>query len=133
VNDARLVAGPVERNRLLEMAGLASFYPEGDLATDDLAPFQQVIDRPLASHDPFPGFLVDRHWNLVEGNRAATVFFGGDQHPNLVRLALEDWRPHRTHLPGRRPVRALLPGPGGNSIDHLTRETNGSPTFGNLP
>ncbi len=82
-----------ERNRLLEMAGLAPVYPEGDLTTSDLAPFQQVIDRLLASHDPFPGLLVDRHWNLIQGNRTATAFFGDDQHPNLVDLALERWRP----------------------------------------
>lgn len=82
-----------ERNRLLEMAGLAPAYPEGDLQTDDLAPFQRVIERLLASHDPFPGFVVDRHWNLVGTNRGAAAFLGGSAQRNTVRLVLDEWRP----------------------------------------
>lgn len=82
-----------ERNRLLQMAGLAPSYPEGDLETDDLAPFQRVIDRLLASHDPFPGFVVDRHWNLVGTNRGAAAFLGGSAQRNTVRLVLDEWRP----------------------------------------
>lgn len=80
-----------ERNRLLEMAGLAPIYPEGDLATDDLAPFQSVIDRLLASHDPYPGFVVDRHWNVVGANRGAGLFLTDSGQPNTVRLVLEEW------------------------------------------
>jgi hypothetical protein len=82
-----------ERNRLLEMAGLAPTYPEGDLAADDLAPFQRVIDRLLVSHDPFPGFVVDRHWNMVDANRGAERFLAGFEERNTVRLVLGGLRP----------------------------------------
>ncbi|MEX2619570.1 MAG: helix-turn-helix transcriptional regulator [Egibacteraceae bacterium] len=82
-----------ERNRLLEMAGLAATYPEGDLAADDLAPFQRVIDRLLHAHEPFPGFVVDRHWNMVEANRAAERFLAGFAERNTVRLVLGPLRP----------------------------------------
>ena len=60
-----------ERNRLLEQAGLPPAYPEGGLAADDLAAFRNVLDRLLATHEPYPAFVVDRHWNLVAANAAA--------------------------------------------------------------
>jgi transcriptional regulator with XRE-family HTH domain len=82
-----------ERNRLLEMAGLPPSYPEGDLFADDLAPFQRVIERLLASHEPFPGFLIDRHWNIVAANHGAGLFLGTTDERNTVRLLLGRWRP----------------------------------------
>lgn len=82
-----------ERNRLLEMAGLAPTYPEGDLAADDLAAFQRVIDQLLTSHHPYPGFVVDRQWNMVEANRGAERFLAGYAERNTVRLVLGALRP----------------------------------------
>lgn len=67
-----------ERNGLLERAGLASLYPEDNLAADDdLAPFGQAIARLLASHDPYPGLVVDRGWNIVDANDGAERFLAG--------------------------------------------------------
>lgn len=82
-----------ERNRLLEMAGLSSTYPEGDLAADDLAPFQQVIDRLLSAHDPFPGFVVDRRWDMVQTNTGAQRFLAATDERNTVRLVLDVLQP----------------------------------------
>jgi transcriptional regulator with XRE-family HTH domain len=82
-----------ERNRLLELAGLAPAYPEGDLSTEDLAPFQQAIDRLLAAHDPFPGFVVDRRWDIVHANDGTERFLAGITERNTVRLVLEPLRP----------------------------------------
>jgi transcriptional regulator with XRE-family HTH domain len=81
-----------ERNRLLELAGLAPSYPEGDLATEDLAPFRDVINRLLESHEPFPGFVVDRHWNMVTMNRATERFLSGTVARNTVHLLLGELR-----------------------------------------
>jgi transcriptional regulator with XRE-family HTH domain len=82
-----------ERNRLLEMAGLAAAYPEGDLSDDDLAPFRTVVGRLLDSHDPYPGFVVDRQWNMVQANRGAAAFLAGIEERNTVRLVLGPLRP----------------------------------------
>ena len=82
-----------ERNRLLEMAGLPPAYPEGDLSADDLAPFQRVIERLLDSHEPFPGFVVNRQWNIVAANRGAGLFLRATDERNTVRLLLGSWRP----------------------------------------
>lgn len=62
-----------ERNQLLEMAGLPPSFPEGDLASDDLAPFRRVIQQLLRTHDPYPALVVDRHWNLVMVNEGARL------------------------------------------------------------
>ena len=77
-----------ERNGLLEKAGLAPVYPEGDLAAEELAPFGQAIARLLASHDPYPGFVVDRHWNIIEANAGTERFLAGITERNSVRLVL---------------------------------------------
>lgn len=82
-----------ERNRLLEMAGLAATYPQGDLADADLAPFRRAIEQLLASHEPYPGFVVDRRWNMVTVNRATECFLGDTEERNTVRLLLGPWRP----------------------------------------
>lgn len=81
-----------ELNQLLEMAGFSHSFPEGNLATDDLAPFRSAIDRLLESHDPFPGFVVDRHWNMVALNRGAARFLDGIEERNTVRLLLGELR-----------------------------------------
>ena len=82
-----------ERNRMLELAGLAGVYPEGDLAADDLIPFRRVVDRLLRTHEPYPAFVVDRHWNVVDANRAAQRFLPDATGPNTARLLLDAWRP----------------------------------------
>lgn len=82
-----------ERNRMLELAGLAAAYPEGDLRAEDLAPFRRVVDRLLKTHEPYPAFVIDRHWNVVDANRAAQTFLPETTVPNTARLLLDAWRP----------------------------------------
>jgi transcriptional regulator with XRE-family HTH domain len=117
-----------ERNRLLEMAGLAATYPQGELSDDDLAPFQRAIDRLLVSHEPYPGFVVDRHWNMVATNRGTERFLGATQERNTVRLVLGPWRPLIENF--AEVARALLDRvgadrlryPGDEELDELHRE-----------
>lgn len=81
-----------ERNRLLQTAGLAPAYPEGDIATEDLAPFRRVIARLLETHEPYPAFVIDRHWNVVASNRAAALFLPADhEEANTVMLLMRQW------------------------------------------
>lgn len=82
-----------ERNRLLEQAGLSPAYPEGDLAADDLAAFRTVIDRLLATHEPYPAFVIDRHWNLVTANAATARLFPHTPGVNIVRLLIDTLSP----------------------------------------
>lgn len=82
-----------ERNRLLEQAGLAAAYPEGDLDADDLVAFRRVIDRLLATHEPYPAFVVDRHWNLVAANAATARVFPHEPGANVIRLLVDTLSP----------------------------------------
>lgn len=100
------------RNQLLLAAGFAPVYPERTLGDPALAPARSAIVRVLAGHEPFPALAVDRHWNLLDANRAARHFLAGVndrllQPPiNVLRLSLHpdglaprienftEWREH---------------------------------------
>jgi len=64
-----------ERNRLLEAAGFAHVFGETPLSADEMAhvfrTFQFILDR----HLPYAAIAVDRHWNCLLSNRAASQFF----------------------------------------------------------
>lgn len=103
-----------ERNRLLEQAGLPSSYPEGELAADDLAAFRSVLDRLLSTHEPYPAFVVDRHWNLVDANTATQRVFPHQPGTNTVRLLIDSLSPLHEYAIAALPpsARARNPPPG---------------------
>lgn len=65
-----------EQNRMLEAAGLPSAYPEAAFDDADLAPYRAAIDQLLTAHMPYPGVVVDEHWNVLLANRACAALFG---------------------------------------------------------
>lgn len=83
-----------ERNHLFVSAGLAPAYPESALESEDLAAFRKVVDRILTSHEPFPAYVIDRHWNIVRANAAAARFLPPETERNVVRLTYGGaWQP----------------------------------------
>ena len=60
-----------ERNTMLLAAGYAPRYGETSLADPSMAMMHAAIQRLLDAHDPYPGLVIDRHWNVVLSNRAA--------------------------------------------------------------
>lgn len=80
-----------ERNRMLEAAGLAPAYRAQPLATDDMAPFRSALERMLTNHEPYPGYVVDRHWNVVLSNSSGRAFLAGAD-VNVMELYQQDWR-----------------------------------------
>ena len=64
-----------DRNRLLESAGLAAYYPEVELNDGASAPFRAAIARLLESHEPYPAFVLNRWWEVVDANAAAHRLF----------------------------------------------------------
>jgi transcriptional regulator with XRE-family HTH domain len=60
-----------ERNRLLLAAGYAPRYAEREFEADSMAPVRQALRRLLDAHHPYPGIVLDRHWNVVMSNGAA--------------------------------------------------------------
>jgi transcriptional regulator with XRE-family HTH domain len=69
-----------QQNALLLSAGYAPIWRESDLTAPELAQVNGALDHILAQQEPFPGFVVDRRWNLLRANAAAarlTAFLAG--------------------------------------------------------
>lgn len=60
-----------QQNALLAAAGFATLWKEGRLGAPELAQVDRALDYILAQQEPFPAFVVDRHWNLRRANRGA--------------------------------------------------------------
>jgi hypothetical protein len=60
-----------ERNALLQAGGYASIYRETRLDTPDMAQVGRAIDCILQQQEPYPAFLMNRHWDILAANGAA--------------------------------------------------------------
>lgn len=66
-----------ERNVLLLAAGYAPRYSQRGLDDPEMAQVRASIQRMLDAHDPYPGVVIDRQWNVVLANRAAMALTAG--------------------------------------------------------
>jgi transcriptional regulator with XRE-family HTH domain len=57
-----------DQNTLLLAAGFAPAFRERSL--EELESARLAIDQVLQAHRPYPGFALDRHWNIVLSNGA---------------------------------------------------------------
>jgi transcriptional regulator with XRE-family HTH domain len=86
-----------QQNALLLAAGYAPAWRQRDLAAPEMAKVDSALDFMLAQQEPYPAFVVDRHWTLLRANRGAaclTSFLLGptptpppDAPPAAVNLA----------------------------------------------
>jgi transcriptional regulator with XRE-family HTH domain len=88
-----------ERNQVLLAAGYAPQYRETGLDDASMAQVRAALDRLLDHHEPHPAVVMDRHWDIVRANAAATELFAwlldGEEHPpNVVRLMFGPLRRH---------------------------------------
>ncbi|MER7080817.1 helix-turn-helix domain-containing protein [Saccharopolyspora kobensis] len=101
-----------ERNGLLLAGGYAPAYPAGSLDAPELAAVLAALRQVLAGHEPNPALVVDRHWQLIDGNDSAGLFLEGaapdllEPPVNVLRLSLHpaglapsivnlgEWRAH---------------------------------------
>jgi len=101
-----------ERNRLLLAAGFAPHFPDRALAQGKISPDNRALTLVLCAQEPWPALAVDRHWHLIEANRAVPPLLEGVapdllQPPiNVLRLSLHpdglaprivnfaEWRSH---------------------------------------
>ena len=65
------------RNALLNAAGFSPAYQRRDWSDDEMASVRDAVDWTMQRHDPYPAFVVDRHWVLVKANRSASALLGG--------------------------------------------------------
>jgi transcriptional regulator with XRE-family HTH domain len=66
-----------ERNTLLLAAGYAPRYAQRSLEDESMATVRASLERMLAAHDPYPGVVIDRLWNVVLANAAALALVDG--------------------------------------------------------
>lgn len=130
-----------QRNRMLVAAGFAPSYGERRLDDDGFRPALAAVELVLQGHEPYPAIAVDRAWNMVLANRAATAFLSDIDDPallaapvNVLRLALHprglaprivnlgEWR---EHLIGR--LRQQIEATADSSLAALERELSGYP------
>jgi transcriptional regulator with XRE-family HTH domain len=84
-----------ERNGLLLAAGYAPIYAETGLDAPAMTQARKAVALILDHQEPYPAVVMDRHWNLLTTNAAATRFFarllpgGAGSSPNVVRLMFD--------------------------------------------
>ncbi len=66
-----------ERNTLLLAAGFAPRYQARPLDDAALSPARDAVQRLLDAHDPYPGVVIDRFWNIMGANAAASALTDG--------------------------------------------------------
>lgn len=63
---------PEEQNGLLTSAGFSPAFRQRDLSDEALAGVQLVVQRLLASHEPYPALVVDAWYNVLALNGGAS-------------------------------------------------------------
>ena len=61
-----------ERNRLLEAGGYARVYGQTGLDADEMRHVREILRFILDRHEPYGTVVLDRYWNVVMSNAAAT-------------------------------------------------------------
>ena len=91
-----------ERNRLLLAAGYAPRYGERPLDDPSMGHVHASLRRLLDAHQPYPGVVIDRQWNVLVANPAALLLTDGVA-PHLLAPTLNVFRVclHPDGLPGR--------------------------------
>lgn len=95
-----------DRNQLLKAAGYAAAYGESRIDGPELAQVRHAIDCILNQQEPYPAFVMNRHWDILWANEAAArvnadVMQGRKpKHANMIRQffdpgdlrgAVENW------------------------------------------
>jgi transcriptional regulator with XRE-family HTH domain len=85
-----------ERNALLLAAGFAPIFNEARLDSPELQPARRALDAILRQQEPYPAVAMNRHWDILDGNGAASRFFAfllGEERAsgpaNVIRLMFD--------------------------------------------
>ncbi|MGB5963664.1 MAG: helix-turn-helix domain-containing protein [Coleofasciculaceae cyanobacterium] len=61
-----------QQNLILSAAGFAPIHTETDLSAPEMNSVRKALDFMLKQQEPLPAFVIDRYWNLILTNDAAT-------------------------------------------------------------
>ncbi|MEO7397721.1 MAG: transcriptional regulator, partial [Ilumatobacteraceae bacterium] len=80
-----------DRNSLLLAAGYAPRYQETSIDDPSMAHVRASLQRVLGAHDPYPGVVLDRRWNIVLANESAARLVGA-MSPHLLTPTINIFR-----------------------------------------
>ncbi|MGZ4758446.1 MAG: MmyB family transcriptional regulator [Acidimicrobiales bacterium] len=134
-----------ERNTLLLAAGFAPRFAETPLDAPAMARARAAVQRMLDAHDPYPGVVLDRSWNVLATNTAAAMLAAGLPEDllgppmNIFRVSL-----HPDGLAGRTrnfaewagylvtQLRRMVVATADSELDQLYAEVTGYPDVAEL-
>jgi transcriptional regulator with XRE-family HTH domain len=102
-----------ERNRMLDSAGFRPAWSARRLDGEDMEPVRRAIARIIERHDPYPAFVIDRHWTVVTANRSGAMVLaafgigeGGSMldamlEPGRAAALIENWPEVAAHMIAR--------------------------------
>ena len=121
-----------QQNLMLTAAGFAPIHTETDLSAPEMTSIGKALDFMLRQQEPYPAIVVDRYWNLLLTNNAATrlltAFIDPDQlqtrfyldgkinlmrvmfHPQGLRPYIANWEDFANDLLQRLHREALAEG-----------------------
>lgn len=121
-----------QQNLMLTAAGFAPIHAETDLSAPEMAAIRKALDFMLRQQEPYPAIVVDRYWNLLLTNNAATrlltAFIAPEQlqthfyrdgkvnlmramfHPQGLRPFVVNWEDFSGHLLQRLHREAIADG-----------------------
>jgi hypothetical protein len=129
-----------ERNGLLVAGGYAPRYSQTPFGSAEMSRLRNMLERALTLHDPYPGVVVDRYWNIVLANNAALALtdglpahvtgppvnvFRASLHPDGLAARTLNFREWARYLLGQLHRNALLTGDG--KFDALVAEVTKYP------
>jgi transcriptional regulator with XRE-family HTH domain len=135
-----------ERNTMLLAAGHAPRYARRSLDDPEMQPVLSSLQRMLDAHEPYPGVVIDRAWNVLLANQAAhALTVGVPAHVlapdlNVFRVCLhpeglaartinfDEWA---AYLLGQ--LRRTIVLTGDPDLRALERELRGYPTLQTMP
>lgn len=129
-----------ERNHILMAGGHAPTFTQRALQSPDMQAVRVALTRLLDAHHPYPGFALDRQWNVVQANRAGMALaellpaslrepalnvYRASLHPEgLARFTVNfaQWARHLLHN-----LRTAIDGSGDTDLQQLEAEVLGYP------
>lgn len=102
-----------DRNLMLDAAGFRAAYASRPLDSAAMEPIRKAITHMIEGHSPYPAFVFDRHWKVLDANasgRAMLAGFGLDAGDSFIDFLLvpgqgpelvENWIEVAHHLAAR--------------------------------
>jgi transcriptional regulator with XRE-family HTH domain len=75
-----------QQNLMLTAAGFAPIHTQTDLSAPEMTSVRKALNFMLRKQEPYPAFVIDRYWNLVLTNEAATRLLVAFIDPDLLQI-----------------------------------------------